>query len=94
MRLLWTSEALDDLADILAFYEVEAGPHTALVVERHILDAVESLRDFPERIRASERVPGARELVVYKLPYIVFVQVGKDALHVLNVVHAARRFPI
>lgn len=49
---------------------------------------------YPERIRESERVPGARELVVNKLPYVVFVQLsGDDAIVVLNVVHTKRQFP-
>lgn len=48
---------------------------------------------YPERIRESDRVPGARELVVTKLPYVVFVQVLEDSIVVLNVVHTKRKFP-
>lgn len=55
---------------------------------------VESLQDFPELVRASERVPGTREAVVSKLPYIAFVRVTENDIQVLNVVHTARKFPV
>ena len=93
MGIVWSSEALDDLEDILAYYYVEAGPRTAEAVERRIVGQVESLIPFPERIRESGRVPGARKLVIEKLPYIVFVQIIGDKVVVLNVVHTARKFP-
>jgi toxin ParE1/3/4 len=93
VKLYWTEEALDDLATIIAYYLEAAGPWTAESVEGGLVEAIEALLDVPERIRASERVPGARELVVPKLPYLVFVKVEADALVVLNIVHTARRFP-
>lgn len=73
-------------------YYVEAGPRTAEAVERRIPGQVEALIPFLERIRESERVPGARELVIDKLSYIVFVLPDKDRIVVLNVVHTARKF--
>lgn len=93
MRILWTNEALDDLEEILAYYYLEASPRTAAAVEHRIIGEIESLPRFPERIRESDRIPGARELVVNKLPYIVFIQVCDDAIVVLNVVHTKRKFP-
>lgn len=93
MRILWSDEALGDLEEILAYYYLEASPCTAAAVERRIVGEIESLRPYPERIRESDRVPGARELVVNKLPYVVFVQVTDDAIVVLNVAHTKRKFP-
>jgi plasmid stabilization system protein ParE len=93
MRILWTDEALDDLAEIAAYYYAEASPRTAESVERRIIEQVEGLPPFPERVRKSDRVSGARELVVNRLPYIVFVQLLPDAIVVLNAVHTARKFP-
>ena len=93
MRILWTDEALDDLAEIAAYYYAEASPRTAESVERRIVEQIEGLPPFPERIRKSDRIPGARELVVNRLPYIVFVKLLEDAVVVLNVVHTARKFP-
>lgn len=71
----------------------EASPRTTVAVERCIIAEIESLPPFPERIRESDRAPGARELVANKLPYVVFVQVREDAIVVLNVTHTARKFP-
>lgn len=93
MKILWTDEALDDLAGIVAYYYAEAGWRTAERVERRIVEQIEGLPSFAERIRKSDRISGARELVVNRLPYIVFVKLMADAIVVLNVVHTARKFP-
>ena len=93
MRILWTDEALDDLEEILAYYYLEASPKTAAAVERRIITEVEALPPYPERIHESDRVHGAREIVVNKLPYNVFLQVTGDEIVVLNVLHTKRKFP-
>ncbi len=93
MRIVWTDEALDDLEEILAYHYAESGPRTAQAVERRIVEQLEGLPPFPERIRKSERIPGARELVINRLPYIAFVKLVPDAMVVLDIVHSARKFP-
>ena len=62
-------------------------------MERRIIGASESRPPYPERIRANERISGASELAVSKLPDVVFVQVREDAIIVLNVVHTKRKLP-
>ena len=62
MRILWTDEALGDLEEILAYYYLEVSPRTAATVERRIIGEIEALPPYPERIRESDRIPGAREL--------------------------------
>jgi plasmid stabilization system protein ParE len=93
VRILWANEALDDLEEILAYYYLEASPRVAEAVERRIVGEIESLPPFPERVRESDRVPGSRELVVKKLPYVVFIQLRDDSIIVLNVVHTRKKFP-
>lgn len=93
MRILWTDEALDDLAEIVAYYYAEVSPRTAESVEHRIVEQIEGLLPFPERIRKSDRITGTHELVVHRLPYIVFVKLLPDSIVVLNVVHTARKFP-
>jgi addiction module RelE/StbE family toxin len=93
MRILWTSEALDDLENILAYYYQEISPRVADAVEKRIIGEIEALPPYLDRIRASDRVPGTRELVVNKLPYILFVQVRDDTLVILNIVHTRKKFP-
>jgi len=93
MRIVWTDEALDDLEEILAYHYAGSGPRTAQAVERRIVEQIEGLPPYPERIRKSDRIPGARELVINRLPYIAFVKLLPEAIVVLNVVHTARKFP-
>lgn len=93
MKLLWTDEAIDDLAAIVAYYQEVASPWTAASVELRIVEALMALLAFPESVRASDRISGTRELVVPKLPYIVFVTIRDQDLVVLNIVHTARKFP-
>ena len=93
MRILWTDVALGDLEEILAYYNLEASPRVAEAVEKRIVGEIVALPPYPERIRESDRILGARELVVQKLPYVVFVQLRDDAIVVLNVVHTKRQFP-
>lgn len=94
MRILWTEEALDDLAEIFTHYVTAANPRTAESIERRIVEQIRGLPPFPERIRKSDCVPGTRELVVKRLPYVVFVKLTQDEIIVLNVVHTARKFPV
>lgn len=84
MRIVWTNEALSDFENILAYYLQEAGTATAEAIERRIVAQIEMLRDFPERIRASDRTPGTREAVMHRPPYIAFIRVAGDAIQVLN----------
>lgn len=93
MRIVWTTEALSDFENILAYYYQEAGAATAEAVERRIVSQIEMLRDFPERVRASDRIPGTREAVMHRLPYIAFIRIAGDTIQVLNIVHTAREFP-
>lgn len=92
MRILWTDEALIDFEEILAYYYLEASPRVAEAVEKRIVGEIKRF-PYPERIRESDRIPGARELVVNKLPYVVFFQHRDDTIVVLNVVHTKRMFP-
>jgi plasmid stabilization system protein ParE len=93
MRIVWTEEALDDLAEIVAHYEAEASATTAEMIAGRIVSQVEALPPFPERIRSSDRIRGARELVISGLPFVAFIKLESDAIVVLNIVHTARRFP-
>jgi plasmid stabilization system protein ParE len=93
MRIVWTDEAIDDLEEILAYHYAESGQRTAEAIERRIVEQVKGLPPFPERIRTSDRIPGARELVICRIPCVAFVKLLPDAIVVLNLVHTARKFP-
>lgn len=94
MRIVWTIEALEDLENIIVYYYENVGPETAEAIERRIVQQVENLHDYPERVRESDRVPGTRETVIKRLPYIAFIRVTESEIQVLNIVHTARKFPV
>jgi len=83
----------DRSVGIMVSIEDAADTLTAEAVHSRIVAEIEASRVFPERIRASTRIPGARDPVVRGLPYVAFAKVPGDVLIVLNVVHTAREFP-
>ena len=93
MEILWTEEALDDLASIIAYYSEELSPAIAESIGARIVEHIEALPPFPDRARKSERTPGTRELLIARLPFIAFFKRKNDKLIVLNIVHTARNFP-
>jgi toxin ParE1/3/4 len=91
MTPVWSPEAIDDLAALRA-YIGEDDPAAAQRVAEHIVRSVELLSDNPQRGRPG-RVPGTRELVVSRTPFIVPYRVRGSTLQILRVYHAARRWP-
>lgn len=66
-------------------------PRAAMQTIDRLWEAGNNLERNPESGRIG-RMPGTRELVV--LPnYIVIYRVRKDAIHIVTVQHAARRYP-
>jgi toxin ParE1/3/4 len=91
MRVVWFPLALDDLEHARA-YIAEESSRSAEVVAGRILNAVETLVDFPDRGR-SGRVSGTRELVVPRTPFIVAYRTHGSTIEILRVIHGARRWP-
>jgi addiction module RelE/StbE family toxin len=94
-RLRWTAPANTDFLGIAEWIKAH-NPLAAARVGRRILDAVEALADHPYRGRPG-RVPGTRELVVTRFPYLIVYEVEADAgeptIVVLRVLHGAMRWP-
>ncbi len=91
MRVRWLRTALANL-DAEAEYIAEDNPAAAGRVVLRILRAVDLLKKNPAMGRAG-RVVGTRELVVAGTPYIVPYRVRGEALEILRVFHAARKWP-
>lgn len=91
-KIQWTAEAERDLEDILLYYVDQAGLHVAEAVYTRIREHVGRIGMFPESARPG-RVPGTRECVISRLPYIAVIDVGAEAVTVLSVVHTARKYP-
>ena len=91
MRLTWSAFALADRDDI--FTDIEAdSPRAAVAVDEHIAQAVLRLVEFPESGR-SGRVPGTRELVIPRTPYIAVYALTPDCIRILRVLQGAQMWP-
>ena len=91
MRVKWLRTALANL-NAEAEYISQDSPAAAARTVAAIVHAVELLKQYPALGRPG-RVPGTRELVVRGTPYIVPYRVRGDAVELLRVFHAARKWP-
>ena len=88
----WSDEALDDLA-ALAAYIYQDNPAAAVRITLEIIQSVEELLPDHPHVGRPGRVPGTRELVIPRTPYIVPYQVRNNRIEILRVYHQARRWP-
>ncbi len=91
MRIVWRRIALDDLEHVRTYIGADAPAVAAMVADR-ILDAIESLAEFPARGRVG-RVAGTRELVVARTPFLVAYRLIGDTVEILRILHGAQRWP-
>ena len=91
MRVRWTSDAADDLVQIVERIRAES-PDSALHVARTIYNEIAKLTNFPRRGRIG-LAPNTRELVFPPWPYIVVYEVTDEWVIVLRVRHASRDWP-
>ncbi|MGJ0396385.1 MAG: type II toxin-antitoxin system RelE/ParE family toxin [Methylocystis sp.] len=92
MKIVWAPEAIDDLAALRAYISQD-NPPAAQRLALHILDTVETVLAENPHIGRPGRVPGTREFVIDKSPYIIPYRVKDNALQILRVYHGARRWP-
>ena len=87
----WTSQATDDL-DAIHDFIARDSPQYALMVVGSILDAVDTLEQFPLLGRTiPERQRGdLRELI--RPPYRIVYRVG-EVIHILTMFRSSRMFP-
>ena len=89
---IWTRRALRHIDDIAGYLAQEAGEEVADRILRRIQEAVSHLEDHPTLGRVG-RIDGTRELVVSHTPYIVAYRIRHGDVHILAVLHTARRWP-
>ena len=92
MTPVWSPEAIDDLAALRAYIEQD-DPAAARRVALHLVVSIETLLSNHPEMGRPGRVPGTRELVIPKTPYIVPYRLVGDAIQVLRILHGARRWP-
>ena len=91
MRVRWLRRALANL-EAEADYIGEENPAAAARVVEKIFRAVNLLKKNPAMGRPG-RVTGTREFVVVGTPYVLPYRVRGDAVEILRVFHAARKWP-
>jgi len=92
MNVVWSPQAINDLTTLHAYIEHD-DPAAAQRIVSHILHSVQDLLVRQPQMGRPGRVPGTRELVVPRTPYIVPYRVQANRLEVLRVYHAARKWP-
>lgn len=91
MRVRWLKKAISNL-DAEADYIAQENLAAAAVMFEYIKAKVEALSEFPATGRPG-RVPGTRELVIDRYPFVIPYRVVGDELHVLRVFHTRRKSP-
>jgi len=89
---IWSPEAIADLVALRAYVE-EDNPAAAQRIALHILHNVESLLPNRPQMGRPGRVPGTRELVIPRTPFIVPYRLVGNTIQIVRVFHGARRWP-
>lgn len=92
MSPIWSPEAIDDLVALRAYIEQD-DPAAAQRVALHIVHNIETLLANSPEMGRPGRVPGTRELVIPKTPFIVPYRVVGRTIQILRIFHGARRWP-
>ena len=92
MKLRWSRLAVEDLLALRSRI-AEDNPAAAQKIARIIISSIQRLLSENAEIGRPGRVPGTRELVIARTPYIVPHRVRRGVIHVLRVYHGKRRWP-
>jgi toxin ParE1/3/4 len=92
MKPVWSPEAVDDLGALRAYIAEDDAAAAQRMVLR-IIEAVDTLLSESADIGRPGRVPGTRELVIARTPFIVPYRIRGETLQILRVLHGARRWP-
>ena len=88
MRIRFTPRARDDLIEIHDYIAAE-NPRAARRVASTIRDQVRVLANHPLLGRPGQ-LPGTRELVIDRYPYLLAYRINGDTVEVLTIWHTAR----
>lgn len=91
MQVEWLRAALRNLDDEAA-YIAEENPKAAHEFVQAILSGLEQVAAFPAMGKEG-RVPGTREWVVSRWPYIVPYRIREGRLQVMRIFHTRRQLP-
>lgn len=86
VRVVWTRDALTNLR-LIRHYIEQFDPQAAQRIAARLIEAGDSLRDFPDRRRPA--TGGTRELVTVR-PYVLRYRMDGGTVYILRVRHSAR----
>lgn len=91
MQVKWLRRALHNLEQE-ASYIAQDNPQAAAGLIAEANEATHLLTRHPDMGRPG-RVPGTRELVLPRFPYIIPYRVKEQRVEILRVLHASRKWP-
>jgi toxin ParE1/3/4 len=92
VRVEWTGEAELNALDIADHIAIDS-PSAALAQIREIRTQVDLLAHHPNLGRLG-RVPGTRELVIARTPYIVAYRIEDESVVVIRILHGAQQWKL
>ena len=94
MRVELTDDAALDIEQIVEFIADRGDVLNARRIYQRIHEHILTLETFPERVEESAAYPGARELVIKRLPYVAVFYIEGDVVRVVAVMHTRRKQPV
>lgn len=91
MRLEWSHHAIQDRSDIYDYVE-QYSPNAAIWIDTRIGQQLLTLLRYPATGRLG-RLPGTRELVITRTPYIAAYRPLPTRVRVLRILHNAQTWP-
>ena len=92
MKVVFSRLALDELDEILGFI-AERSPLGAQHVEARMRRALDHIGRYPEAAERLAQRPDVRRLPLVRYPYVIYYEIGADAVTILRILHGARRQP-
>lgn len=96
-RILLMPRAADELVEICTFIEKDS-PQNAAAVAQELLDAIDSLAQFPHRYKVHQHRHDESKTVrsMPVPPFVVYYRIDdqREIVRVLSIRHGARRQPI
>jgi toxin ParE1/3/4 len=87
--IVWSADALTDLAEIWTYYAEAAGQWTADKIARDINEKCRFIEAYPFGGRARDEVRrGLRSIA--ETPYVVFYRVAEESTEIVRVLHGRR----
>lgn len=92
MKVIYTSEALRDLEEILAFIDSNY-PTISAAFEVRLRAIEQRIGQWPKSAEEVKQRSGVRVVPFIRYPYKLFYQIAGGVIEVLHIHHAARREP-